>query len=242
MVYEQLRSQQIEALLLKNRIAFTNWVNRENAFQTLAIPQEAGDVFIPKRILEISSRPIDVHSVLLESDPRHFRVLILEHSKESISDPKKFEHWQEQQPKEEIIVRGNPYSNTDSPEGIDYQHIRYDSLISSGRVSLKDKIYLDLMLDVPHGHNNIVEIRNFYDRPELQGKGIGADFFKRMEMVLKALGFEYLTGSVISPHPGFFRKIGFVKYLDLAKEVQDQLPSGYSTQYSGIEGWMVKRL
>jgi hypothetical protein len=220
MANEQLRSQQIEAILSTNKTDFINWRNQTGTTKTLVIPQDLARAFIPRRILELSQDPSKVKALLVDGSESAkassgINLVIYEEMPQNISDEQQFNRWIDSHKREKVIKL--PSSQDEAPEDIDYKHIHYRELILAGLLSLKDKVYLQYMGDVLVGFPNTVKTRNLFDRAELQGKGIGSSFYQHLEGILRELSFQYLAGEVVSPHPGFFEKT--------RQRVQDLTPS-----------------
>lgn len=232
------RSQQIDKILTSKRADFKAWQKINKVRQTVKIPEGITDVFIPRRVLELARNPDLVKTLLKESRPNYLGIFVYEHCEQPLTDENAWKKWREDHPRG-LLAINNPYTTTDAPVGIDYQHIRYWQFLELGKLDFNDKIYLNYMLTIPEGFPHVVTTVNLYDRPELHGQGIGASLYERVESILKDLEFKYLTEQIFSPHPEFFRKRREL-FEELSPEKRLELPL-YPPQFGDIK-WMVKTL
>lgn len=224
---ELLKTQQIDAIVANNWSKFDKWVSETGAHQTFDLPQDVADVLIPKKILELSDDPTSVGVLLKGTSKDHLGIILYERTSNPLSDPKKIEEWQNNR-KSNLL----PNSVEDSPEGVDYMHLRFNYELGSGRLTLNDRVYIQYFADIPENFPYVAETRNYTDRKEFNGQGIGTSFYNNWEAVLKRLGFRYLVGSIISPHPGFFRKTR-TNYDELPASVKAELPPIYAIHVTG---------
>lgn len=212
-------SQQIEATLSRNWNAFEIWQGQNHATRTFNLPQDAAQVFIPGRILEFSENPNNVHASLRERSSHLLDLLIFERLDRALTDPERFNRFIEEHKKEKI----SPGSQEESPEGVDYKHIRHQSLLESGELTFNDRIFINYSAYIPDGYSGVAFTRYYSDRKELQRKGIASSFYERLETVLSRLEFKYLVGNIVSSHPEFFEK-NRISYSKLPKAVKKELP------------------
>ncbi|HRN96137.1 MAG TPA: hypothetical protein PLD54_01685 [Candidatus Levybacteria bacterium] len=236
---ERLHPNPIDTILNSNWNEFEQWVQKEEPFQMLELPDDLANVFIPRRTLELANNPNNVHTLFTEKGPRNLGLLLYESLPSPISDSTKLNVLMEEKQKQGVTVL--PSSPTQVEEGIDYQHVLNYNLIRSGKLGLQDKILIRYLANIPEGYDSVVETRNYYDRVEMQRQGIGTSFYDRLENVLKELGFNYLTGHIISPHPEFFLKRR-PTYDSLPDEVKQELPEYYSITPDPNLHWTIKTL
>lgn len=222
----------IQRILQRNWQRFVDWQVQASAWQTLDIPQDVAAVFIPEKILELADDPRQVGLLVSRhpEDQQHpqdnISFIIFERKQEALSDSVIFEEWNErrktmeQQGKVMII----PRNQSQAIEGLDYKHMKHAELLDVGKLKLHDKVYLTYIAHARYpSFPYVVHTTNFYDREEMQGRGIGTSFYQRLEVVLKQLGFRYLIGNIISSHPGFFMR-GRMLYEKLPDNVRHELP------------------
>lgn len=238
----EARIKQIEAILEGNWTRFDQWRMESGAHQTLAVPPEVTDVFIPRRLLELSQDPNSLRTISFANAPEYLRFMIVERFEHPVSDPSIYARWQEEHPerhsrKLDIVKLANT-----SPEGIDYKHILYNYLIEDGRMSLHDRFLLEYKADLETRMINkppypvLVESSSFLDRPEQHKQGIGTSFYQRLEAVLKRLGFKYLSGVIVSRHSDFFSKTR-IRFNDLPEDIQNEL-----SRYYGVDPDLMIRI
>lgn len=235
---ERLRTQQVDTILDANWRTFNSWVAETGAHQTLQIPADAAAVLIPRRILEVAQDPQNVRLDLRENYPGNIRLIVVESFRDPISDPEAFEQWRTSYPERLGKVAVLDELMKALPKGLDYKHVEYHSDIESGKLSLSDKILIEYSANVFGHFPHLVETRSYKDRIELQRMGIGTSYYQRFETALKKLGFRYLSGVIISSHPGFFAKTR-ARYEELPDDVKVELPDHYSHPHSG---WMIRVL
>lgn len=227
MTNESLRPEQIDTILTSNWNRFENWVVQTSAYQAFDFPQDVAEVLIPRRILELSQDPTAVHALVSEGG-KNMGIVVYERTSLPLSNLESVKQWH----KERSSPRLLPNSQEEAPEGIDYMHLRFLYELEKGTLTVNDKVYFQYLVDIPNGYPYVAETRNYTDRKELQRQGIGTSFYNRYEDVLKRLGFKYLTGSIISPHPKFFRK-NRTQYDDLPDNIKEELPSFYAHVVQG---------
>ncbi len=212
---------------------FVTWQEQTTKTQTLEIPQEIADVFIPQRIFELSNDPSRVKTLMVQNRPElpehkeSLNFIIYEHLDKPITDAHVYEEWKKQKQK----VVGSPYRHTmNLASEVDYFHMHNHDLIDSNQLSLNDKVYLHYIADVPAKYPHVVHTRNFFDRPELHGNGIGSSFYNRLEEVYKQLGFKYLAGEIFSLNRSFFANRR-VHYDALSHEIRREIPAPNSVTH-----------
>ncbi|OGH23554.1 MAG: hypothetical protein A2698_02120 [Candidatus Levybacteria bacterium RIFCSPHIGHO2_01_FULL_42_15] len=221
---ELLQDNHIETILSTNWERFVRWRQDNQATRTLFIPENIAPVFIPRRILEIAENPDNVHVLLTEDTNIDIGVLIYERLQTPLTtSPEGFSRWCNQR-KGKPTVRVLPKSQEHAPEGVDYKHLFYSQLMQKENLTFYDKVYIQYLADVDPRYPDVVITRNYYDRVELQRKGIGTSFYQRLEAILKELGFTYLMGNIASPHRTFFERQR-IKYDNLSDDIKQQLPS-----------------
>lgn len=226
---ERLASQQIEAVFSSNWKAFEMWQGQSHAARTLDMSQVAAQALIPRRILELSEGPNNVHALLTESSPNSIGVLIFERLPRALTDPKRFNKWTEEHKTQKVIML--PSSQEDSPEGVDYKHIRHKSLLESGELTIKDRVFIYYVANIPDSRPGVVFTKYYGDRKELQRKGIASSFYERLEMVLRQLEFKYLIGDIVSSHPQFFERQR-IRYSELPDVIKNELPEDLNNSHA----------
>lgn len=218
-----------EEIIAFNWERFKKWRDHTQTSRTLEMPESVGQVFIPQRVLALSSDPNRVRTVFRENGPNNLGIYICERLEQPITDNSKYEAWKRENAMKQVIVfEGSHLDDVlKSPPGIDYFHMDAQGLVDSGRITFKDKIIIGYSVDVEKGYPHVVHSRSYSDRPELRGRGIGTSFYQRLEYALKELGFEYLTGIIWSRHPRFFQKTRS-DYTELPRETQQLLPPYYA--------------
>lgn len=229
---------QIEKMLDQNWRRFELWRRENSSFQTLDVPHPVDRVFIPGRVLELAQNLERVDVLATERGQTNLGILIYERLPYELSDKVLLEEFMKQ--RHESGIMENPSKPGDVPLGIDYKHVSNYDLLKTSQLSLQDRVILHYLVDIPPGYPWVAETRNYLDRFEDQRKGIGSSFYQRLEDVLIALGFGYLAGQIISPHPEFFLKHRQV-YQDLPDHVKALLPGKYNRVIGDVV-WTIKRL
>ncbi|MEI6327024.1 MAG: hypothetical protein WCO78_02785 [Candidatus Roizmanbacteria bacterium] len=237
---------QVDALYQGYWDAFTKWQGTSGtSLPTLAVPAGISDVFIPKRILELAEDSRQVHALvsgqksLVDRYTGCIELMVVETVDRNLTDPKRFADWWEKRQTGTVVVGSDSFYEmpTHVPEGIEYKHYQHASLVAAGLIGLNQKVYLDYTADVIREYPNTVKTRNFFDRPDLHGKGIGTSFYNRLEQTLSHLGFKYLMGEVISPHKSFYEKSRTPYHL-LTDQQKKELP----LYHMGDPEYLVKEL
>src|SRR5258708_6140359 len=255
------KEQLVGEIMKKNWSAFLEWRDSSNTKHNLNIPQTVADVLIPKKILEISQDPNQVHARIMEGWPfskasSKLFFLIRERLSFPLTDPEQFEKWRTDPEYFDAMSKFAQKANIGSssylftgkdllPNGVDYMYAKYYFAFGKKGTSrlddfsFNDKVYLHYRGYVPKENPNVVVAENFYDRPELHGKGIGTSFFDQLDRVYKALEFKYIVGQVESPNKPFFEK-RMQRNLHLPQKVKDEIPShqqlfDYSDEEKSIE-------
>ncbi len=226
---EQLRQQQIESIQAISWNKFIDWQNMTGARLTLDIPDDIAPVLIPRRILEISQNPTAVNVVIYrDADNKrptrsNISFTVFERMAGPITDERAFNAWLEGIKGQKAIIL--PNSHKESPDDIDYKHLHVAPLIKKGAITFSDRIYFayGASINFPE-YPDVVFTVNYSDRSDLNRQGIGTSFYQQWERILRSLGFKYLLGNIISPHPNFFRKTGRKTYQELNEEVKKNLP------------------
>lgn len=229
---------QIERMLDQNWRRFEFWRRENSRFQSLDIPHPVDRVFISGRVLELVQDPERVDVLRTERGRTNLGILIYERFPYELSDKVLLEEFLKQ--RHESGIMEHPRKPGDVPLGIDYKHVSNYDLLKTSQLSLQDRVILHYLVDIPPGYPWVAETRNYYDRSEDQRKGIGSSFYQRLEDVLRSLGFEYLAGQIISPHPEFFLRQRQI-YQDLPDYVKALLPRKYSRVIGDVV-WTIKRL
>lgn len=215
------REQQIQQILDHNWQAFVDWQERTGSFGTLAMPNDIASVFIPKRTLELSDDPERVRVICFGGIESQLGFILYESLRDDISKQNIFDSWVKR-------VKGRGYAifpanNEEAPPGLDFMHCHFHRFITGQRLSLSDMIYIYYNMGVERNYPAVVTSINLFDRPDMHRRGVGTSFYQRLEAVLKQLGFNFLMGEVMSPHPSFFDK-GRANYHDLPEDIKLQLP------------------
>lgn len=232
MLEADARTKQIEAILEGNWTRFDRWRMESGARQTLAVPLGVTDVFIPRRLLELSQDPNNLRTISFANAPEYLRFMIVEWFEHPISDPSIYAKWQEEHPERHGGVSVLAELAKTPPEGVDYKHILYDYLVEDGILSLHDRFLLQYNADLETRmltkppYPDLVESNSFLDRPEQHRQGIGTSFYQRLEAVLKRLGFRYLSGVIVGRHPDFYSKTR-TRFGDLPEDIQNELSRYY---------------
>lgn len=227
MTTEVVPPNRIDQVMDRNWNAFESWRHVSPSQTTLDITDGAARVFIPRRILEMAQNPEAVDVLVTErgknvNSSSGLGIIVYERTNDNISDPDKYKEWYDFWAKEPYSLDGT-YSTPWNRDGVDYKHAHRSSLIQSGKLTLKDKIYFEYSADIVDEFPRMAKTRNFVDRPELHGQGIGTSFYGQLEKVLKAIGFDYLAGEIWSPKPAFFTK-NRINANSLPEEVRSRLP------------------
>jgi len=243
---EHGRNQEIRTMISENWRLFMHWQETTGAYQTLDFPDYVASVFIPRRTLELAENPSRVRALFTErgptsTSPSSFAVFLYEHLDYPITDIVKYEEHKKAHEGEAVVKL--PSSPEEAPPGIDYRHLGLTNLINSGRITFNDKFLLHYYADTIEGFPSVVLTRNLFDRTEMQGKGIGTNFYQRLEDVVRQLGFKYLAGDIISPHPSFFGRRR-IRYHDLPAEIKADLsPYFANLNEQRVRGnWMIRIL
>ncbi len=209
---------------------FVTWQEQHAKLQTLEIPQEIADVFIPHRIFELSNDPSRVKTLMVQNRPKlpehkeSLNFIVYEHLDYSITDAHAYTEWKKQ--KQRFFGGLSRHTSNLTPE-VDYFHKHNHTLIDSNQLTFNDKVYLHYIADVPAKYPHVVHTRNFFDRPELHGNGIGSSFYNRLEEIYKQLGFKYLAGEIFSLNRSFFANRR-VHYDTLSHEIRREIPAPHS--------------
>lgn len=199
---------------------FSTWRSTTTRVPSLAVPQELSPVFIPKELYLSSGSPKNVKALLSSSDTK-LNVSLYETMPVPVTDKSLLNVWLEEGQKKPVID-GSQYNATWAPEGVDYMHLRYLWELGSGQLSPHDKVYLKYIVKMIEP--GIAYTVNYFDRPEMRGKGISRGFFARLDSILKTLDYKYVVGQVASPNPKFFEK-GTTPYGSLPLNIKEQLPA-----------------
>jgi len=225
---ETLASQQIEAILSANWESFKMWQGQNRATRTFDMSQSAAQVFIPRRILELSEDPKNVHALLSESSPHSIGVVIFERFNKLVEERKG--------------QMATEVSNSQAtPEILDNNIFLIGGLLKAGKLTFNDRVFIHYRAKILDGYNGATFTINYMDRKEFQRKGIGGSFYQRLETVLRELEFKYLIGNVISPHPEFFERQR-IRYRNLPDDIKSELPLDLDTQFFPHNKVMVKVL
>lgn len=229
MTTEREKSHQIEELLTNYWQNFKDWQHNTGVQNTLIVPEEVSNVFIPRRLLELSQDPTHMRVKLLESGKSSvdyidtsLRFLLLEQLTQPLSDPEVWQEYLAGEINPQIIDGERPWLKTQIIPGIDPEHLAYKEFIQKEELSLNDKIFIDYSVDTFKGNPLVAHTRNLFDRPDMHGMGIGRSFYERLEDILRSLGFRYLSGDINSPHPGFFEKTR-IPFENLSQEEKNDL-------------------
>lgn len=215
------RAQQIDQILETTWQEFTQWREMVGSFQNLYVSEDIASVFIPKRLLELAEDPERVRVLQTESSPEAGGIIIYEKLSHPLSNPKLFESWVKEG--ENQKVRLIPRSEQEAPPGIDYMHCHCQAQIAQHQLDLDDKVYLHYLANRRPEFPSVCITRNLFDRQEMHRQGIGTSFYQRLEDILRKLGFKFLVGDIISPHPEFFQR-DRMQLQSLPEDVRVQFP------------------
>lgn len=211
---------QVDRMLFHNRQVFDQWRTSTASLQTLVMPEDAAQVFVPRRLLELSENPENVRLVLLEASHA-------EHLGQNLSF---------------LVCEKMCASEGERSNGIDdymHRHPDFLDLLNEERVSMDDKVHLIYNAYVAEEYPYIAITTDYEDRVEMHGKGIGSSFYDGLECALSDLGFLYLAGDVVSSNKSFFEKRR-LRINQLCPEEQRTFP--HSGPGSLSSNWLVKRL
>ncbi len=188
----------VDQITASDRLQFYTVLSQLHSGES-SLPDAAFRYFIPPRILELSDDPRQVHIHRVESEKTYASFIISERKKNPVSDEAAFWQFVERFWQHPHLYRTEERRK---PATVDNIHATHYYWITSGLLTLNDYVWLRIRLERKSPMN--VYVDTHWDREEQHGKGVGHSFYARLQEIMKAVGYRYITGQNTNRNLSFF--------------------------------------
>lgn len=225
------KEDQIEQIDKAHAEAFQAWVHNDENKRNLALPPDAAQYLIPRKLLEISSDPAKVSVVVIEADHESIQFAIVENMDHDVSDLTAYDRLHDPI---DPTLPPPPF-----PANVDPMHYKLMGAVDDGLIGLDQKPLYWITLGKYDEEDTADEtkprgelfVEHLDDSEDIRGKHVTEDFYKnRFRDIAKALGFRYITGENTRPNldaKNEAEKRGSLSYFveKLGRKTLSQLPA-----------------
>jgi len=203
---ETEKQKRIDELCEKRRLAFEKYFSQEDAARQSfeGIPQEALEYLIPKRLLEIMPDPGKVQLIVSEQTAAALEFFITKQDHFTGRDTAAVKEFVQEL--RDAMYTEQPHSAPNHPLPPDVPLFDLHMMKHTDEIRPNDLVCFMFRVE-RNPTPRIAFVDKYQDHEGIRNRGVSSESYQRMEALLTALKFDYITGNTSEEgYSHFFRK------------------------------------